>query len=212
MDAQKEGGARIGLPNQDSRGVRFGVISFNSLQPWCSEDLFCGQNARDLSYEEALLDLKREAVSLYDGLLEECCTAAAESGADREVGFDQEAFEQEWFAERKETWDRDDFIQDFVERNAEHIQIDEPIIEGEYDDVKYRISWLGGAPLLWVLEGPIGYVNRLCSLCVPNAGDLDSGFITGEGEGNSEDHRQILGQGFRSYVVPVSWLADDPQR
>lgn len=170
-------------------GIRYGVISFNSLQPWCSQDLFYGDKAVDLSWQEAVAELKREGLRQYEQLLEECCAAAAESGADREVDFDQEAFEEKWFAERKEPWDRDDFIDDFVERNAEHIQIDEPIIEGECDGVKYRISWLGGAPLLWVLEGPHITKADLCSPCVPNAGSLDS----------------INPEGFKCYDVPETW-------
>ena len=56
----------------------------------------------------------------------------------------------------------------------EEFQIDEPTIEGEYEGVKYHISWLGGAPLLWVFESPFVKPHAQCSPCVPGAGDLDS--------------------------------------
>lgn len=45
---------------------------------------------------------------------------------------------------------------------------------GESEGVKMRLSSLGGAPLLWILDSPYRATVRLCSPCVPNAGDLDS--------------------------------------
>lgn len=186
-------------------GIRYGVISFNSLQPWCNDDLFNGPTARDLSYEDALLQLKAEAGVEYDKVMERCDKLHGDKMAADVLDLLAQAF----FEAEGLEYDHDAFVERYIEEARENIQIDEPIIEGEYDGVKYRISWLGGAPLLWVLEGPIGYVNRLCSPCVPNAADLDSGFITGCGEGSSEDHAKTLEQGFRSYVVPVSWLASE---
>ena len=50
------------LPNRHPvTGVRYGVISFNELADWCNEDLFYGNQARDLSYEDALDELKADA-------------------------------------------------------------------------------------------------------------------------------------------------------
>jgi hypothetical protein len=83
---------------------------------------------------------------------------------------------------------------------AEMFQCDEPHITGKYDDIEYQVTWLGGAPLVWVLKGPIGSVNRLCSPCVPNAGDLDSGFIGGD-QVPPPDFK-----GYECYVVPPNWL------
>ena len=68
----------------------------------------------------------------------------------------------------EEDWDRtlDDRLSD--------VYIDEPIVEGECEGVKYRTSWLGGALHFWIFESPrIGLYSE-CSPCCPNAGDLDS--------------------------------------
>ena len=73
----------------------------------------------------------------------------------------------------EEDWDRtlDDRLSD--------VYIDEPIVEGECEGVKYRTSWLGGALHFFIFDSPC--INRyaLCSPCVPNAGDLDSLDIDG---------------------------------
>ena len=69
--------------------------------------------------------------------------------------------------------DEDDFDSE-LDLRAEHIEIDEPTIEGVYEGVHYHISWLGGAPLLWVFESPHINPHAQCSPCVPGAGDLDS--------------------------------------
>jgi hypothetical protein len=188
-------------------GIRYGVISFNSLQPWCSDDLFYGAQAKDISWQQAIEELVAEAKREYDDLLEECDTAMAEVDhwmSDRE----KEKFTERFFSEREARMDRDEFVEERVERRREHLDISEPGIEGTLDGVSYRISWLGGAPLLWVLEGPLGFANRLCSPCVPNAADLDGGF-----EPTSiplaDIHRDH--DGYLCYVVPQSWLADKPE-
>lgn len=72
------------------------------------------------------------------------------------------------------------------------LQIDEPTIEGEYEGVKYQISWLGGAPLLWVFWSPFVKPHAQCSPCVPGAGDLDS-----EGD-------------MLCYDVPDDWRTHEP--
>ena len=69
--------------------------------------------------------------------------------------------------------DEDDFDAELDSR-CDNLQIDEPIIEGECEGVKYHISWLGGAPLLWVFESLCTGMYAGCSPCVPGAGDLDS--------------------------------------
>ena len=86
--------------------------------------------------------------------------------------------------------DREHWEDRELERRADHIQIDEPIIEGECEFVSYHISWLGGAPLLWVFYSP--HVGRfdLCSPCVPNACNLTS----------PND------LGYEGYSVPPDWL------
>lgn len=69
-----------------------------------------------------------------------------------------------------------DDIEDMIDSRCEWFepQIDEPTIEGEYEGVKYMISWLGGAPLLWVFRSPYTGSYAQCSPCVPGAGDLET--------------------------------------
>lgn len=71
--------------------------------------------------------------------------------------------------------DQDD-IEDMIDSRCEWFepQIDEQTIEGEYEGVQYHISWLGGAPLLWVFKSPHINPHAQCSPCVPGAGDLGS--------------------------------------
>ena len=55
----------------------------------------------------------------------------------------------------------------------DHVYIEEPIIEFEYEGVKGRTSWLGGALNLWIFESPYTNTFALCSPCVPNVCNLD---------------------------------------
>lgn len=45
---------------------------------------------------------------------------------------------------------------------------------GWAEGMHLMLTSLGGAPMLWVLDSPYRAMVRLCSPCVPNAGDLDS--------------------------------------
>ena len=69
----------------------------------------------------------------------------------------------------------------------------EPTIEGQYEDVTYITSWLGGALNFFISQSP--YITdkaRLASPCVPNAGILD-----------------VLDGSVTSYDVPLSWRCND---
>jgi hypothetical protein len=64
---------------------------------------------------------------------------------------------------------------------------------GEEDGIKMMLSSLGGAPLLWVFFSPYLDMVRLCSPCVPNAGDLDS----------------PDGQGYQCYALNPEWYGEE---
>ena len=82
--------------------------------------------------------------------------------------------------------DDDEFFFDFYSDD-----IEEYLLEDE--DSKLLLSGLGGAPLIWIMKSPnIVYVQSLCSPCVPNAADLDSGLTT-------ED------EGYECYGLPDEW-------
>lgn len=140
------------MPNYNTEtGIPFGTIYLNNLDPDTASWLWT--EGIDLSYEEAYEDAKAEI----------------RSDIDQEI--------------QDGTFDPDeDDIEDEIALRLENldIQIDEPTIEGEYEGVKYMISWLGAAPLLWVFESPFTGRYHQCSPCVPGAGDLDSPDEDGE--------------------------------
>ena len=155
-----------GLPNCDENGIRYGVIAIQNLDPDVVEDLWYGYGAVDLSYQAAMEELDAEIGREADRLIE--------------TG-ELQAEDRDWYVDRETDKRRDD------------IQIDEPTIEGNYQGVHYQISWLGGAPLLWVLESPVISKAQPCSPCVPNAGNLDN----------------LSDDGIECYGVPRDWRRDE---
>ena len=105
----------------------------------------------------------------------------------REIGFEADDLEFD------DDTDREAWVESEFEKRAEGIQIEEPTIEGECDGVKYMISWLGGAPLLWCFESPVTGTFDLCAPCVPNACNLNS---------PNPD-------GYEGYTVPADWLEEE---
>lgn len=173
--------------------IRYGVISGNSLDPDVFQELFYGSQARDLTYEAVLRDLKVEAEVEADAYEEEVKVAIAEEdygllSNDRYV---DRRIEQMW--ETRGYDSAEDYVEQSVENRAANIHIEEPEIEGEYEGVKYRISWLGGSALLWCLESPHTGLFDLCSPCVPNACSLES---------PDPD-------GYEGYTVPDNWRYDN---
>lgn len=179
------------MTNQDEHGIRYSYFSFNELADWCGEVLFYGPQAKDLSYEEALEDLKAEAGAAYDNWADLADIAAAETDHGMSEQ-DREKFIEQWFEKSDIYADKDDFVQNYMDRNSENIQIDEPVIEGVLDGVSYRVSWLGGSPGGFILSSPYTSKFRLCSPCVPGACDL-----------SSPDP-----EGFIGYDVPPHWKRD----
>jgi hypothetical protein len=181
-------------------GVRFGVISMQSLDGDVQDELWYGPGAVDLSRQQADEDLRAELKQRYADAMEEAIEKAGYMCSTIE---DVPAYIDDYMQRKLGTAfidSAEDYIDWAYERECD-FQTDEPIIEGTYEGVKYRISWLGGAPILFVFEGPVGFANRLCSPCVPNAADLDGGFHEDEfaqdGDGDG---------GYLCYVVPRDWL------
>lgn len=104
-----------------------------------------------------------------------------------------EAAVEEFKREFTGTYEGDDLEYD-LDRALENFEpyIDEPVIEGEYEGVKYRIDWLGGAPIVFCVYSPLVGRFRPTSPCVPGAVDLDN-----------PDTGGIIG-----YAIPVGWLGD----
>jgi hypothetical protein len=176
------------MPNYNPEtGIRYGTIYLSHLDSDVANDLW--MNGENVSETQAYAELKSEIERDADGIEEEVAIAIAESdhallSSERFVDNEIEAAYL-----RLGYDDRDDYIDTRLERESENIQIDEPIIEGTCEGVRYAISHLGGAPLLWVFESPIISTARLCSPCVPNAGDLDS----------------LDDDGYECYGIPSTW-------
>lgn len=187
-------------------GIRYGVISCNSLDQDLVNDLFYGPQAEDLSYQAAYAEARAEAGSEYDCAKEEAEIAAAET--DRNMtDAEQECFIETWFEQHEMLSDRDEFIDQKLEMFSDICQIDEPTIVGEHEGVKYQITWLAGAPLVWILSGPEGSARQLCSPCVPNAADLDGGFVLdSEIPVDSDGYPLEDGEPYACYCPPRDWL------
>lgn len=156
------------IHNQDEHGIRYTLYSMNSIDSEMIETLLY-QHGKNIS-----------EAAVYE---EETARQKAEFDAAIEI-----------IAEYTDSFDVPNF-----EPNLDnfHVDIDEPIIEGTYQGVNYRTTWLGGAQLLWVFKSSIIGHFRLCSPCVPNACDGDSPTPRADG--------------FCGYAVPPDWLFVDPE-
>lgn len=76
-----------------------------------------------------------------------------------------------------------------IEECSDRFYDDEPVHKFEIDGVKGQTTWLGGALLVWIFKSPVISTVRLCSPCVPNAGNLD----------NPDP------DGYQAYDVPLDW-------
>lgn len=193
-------------------GIRYGVISMHSIDGDVANDLWYGPGATDLSYQAAYEEAKADAETLYDRHMEEAEIAASETDHNMSDA-EREAFIEDWFERNDIEFDKEVFVDSILERHSDMCCIDEPNIEGVYDGVHYLISWLGGAPLLRITQGPLAVADRLCSPCVPNAADLDGGYalaseVIDSLDGNKQTLSAVLEAGFQCYGVPRDWLND----
>lgn len=110
-------------------------------------------------------------------------------------------YEEAWGAfnsELRSLLDEED-INDETQRQVfnDGYQCDEPIVEGTYEGVKYRSSWLGGALHFFIFESPhVGYFMP-CSPCVPGAADLQT-------KADPNNLGQVI-TSVQGYDVPPDW-------
>ena len=72
-----------------------------------------------------------------------------------------------------------------------YYESDEDCFSLEAEGMKLELGWLGGAPLVWVIDSPVRADCGNCSPCCPGAGNLDS------------DHRYTTAGG--TYSLPLEW-------
>jgi hypothetical protein len=171
-------------------GIRYGCIYLNSLDPDVAEELWTG--GKNISELQAYKDIEAEIERDADNIEDEVRTAIAECDPSL-VG------NEDWFERRcEDAWNaagydsREDYIDSRIDAEMQDFTCEEPTISGTYEGVKYEISWLGGAPLLWALESPTISKARLCSPCCPGAIDLNS-----------------LDDDYEGYGIPDDWRAEE---
>lgn len=187
-----------------STGIRFGVISMQALDGDLQQELFYGPQAVDVSYNAAYCDARVAAELEWAGWIDEAAIAADEVDPNMN-DTDREWFIENHLVEHQGVSSEEDHVDHKLEEFNDCYVADEPTIDGEYEGVKYHISWLGGAPILYVFEGPVGFAASLCSLCVPNAADLDAGW----NEFETTDTDNAIEYVHECYVVPRDWLAKE---
>jgi len=159
------------MTNMDENGIRYGYIACNDLDNDLVHDLLY-VHGKDLSYEAAVEEEIARQRSVWEDECEAKAVQAQEEGTDLVLD------------------DFEPYLEDFDP------MIDEPIIEGEYQGVHYHVSWLGGAQNLFISKSPVIGYFRLCSPCVPGAGNLSQ--------------RAGHDDGYMAYDVPPDWRFRDP--
>ena len=138
-------------------GIPYGVVNGHTV-PYLHEEIFTsGDSTTFAAYKTELADAIRAALA---GVVEE--RTGKESAA--------RILDRLDFAEWAENI-LDSGLNDSLEFEEEEYDHTETTPDGK---VSYHLGYLGGAPLVWILESP--YVTQAphCSPCVPNAGDLDN--------------------------------------
>lgn len=164
-------------------GVRYTIYHINNdLHPDVWEDIFEGTNLTDREYLDDLDQrVRRALLELPDEVLEHI---NIESVAEEIM---------------------DTALCNGLQDNVEH---DEPVYEGETDGIKWRTTWLGGAPHLMVFESPYFGVGHGCSPCVPNAVDGSSLTMIFRDEDTASLHTQTERGLTYGYALPTTWLRD----
>lgn len=136
------------LPNIDPQtNIPYGVINGQSVPDLLDDILIHGTNLTYQYQQNELRDSIRSAID-YASLPER-----VRCRVDEEV---------------------DHLVEEVME--ARNLDVCGTEDEYEYEEANTRLwlTYLGGAPLIYVLRSPFVIGTRPCSPCVPNAGDLDN--------------------------------------
>lgn len=144
-------------------GIAYGYVAASDLEPEVVSELMYGHGATDLSYDQARNDAQAEAFAEWEQRCEEIDVQRQDDGPPPIVHADFEFDDQKF---------------------SDNYQCDEPTVEGTYEGVKYRSSWLGGALNFVIFESPhVTHFGKRASPCVPNAcilpPDVEQGSVNG---------------------------------
>ena len=190
-------------------GIPYGVVSMNSLKGWVWDEV--QNHCESLTYHYWSDEVRTELQQAIDELLEneqipkDDVKEALDLINDKEADIDT----LKWFLE---DIDEEGIYKDIIRQEYEP---DEEEYEGEIHDEKGSVhvflSYIGGAPTLWVAESPYTTETRECSLCVPNGGDLDSkeySFIN-RATGDWDFSRYLpQGNNWEPVTEPGTWFPD----
>ena len=180
----------------EKTGIAYGVVQGNNA-PTLLETIF--DNGNDDSYDAAKKEKINEILALLEGGDEDSLAHFINEHAHKDK-VESLAAAKEFLSEQgDETPSEDDAEAIFDSLNiGEHWESDEN--NYSYDDGKgnkFIMTYLGGAPLIYCIETTcIVQVKSLCSPCVPNAGDLDSGLVESGG--------------YECYGIPLSLRDEEP--
>lgn len=158
-------------------GIRYGVISQNSLPGEAVDDIFFGPHSKDLAWEAAIEDMKQQVMRCKEeDSYEERKTAlkkvlkyiVSERNLNDRIEEIIEHFNDETFGDDttiSKVWDV--IEQDFSDRSGDH-ECD-PLYEAH----GYRITKCLSNDL-FVSKSPFFTYAQFCSPCVPGACNLDS--------------------------------------
>jgi hypothetical protein len=153
-------------------GIRYGVIDARKV-PFLDEEIrLNGESISYQNYEEELTNQIRYALTEEDGDLKAVLDYYWMSDhAQQEIIESVNEHQGKWSEEEIE-----EISQQVMDElaNSGALEFDEEEYEYETEAEKYLLSYLGGAPLIWVMKSPFLTKARLCSPCIPNAGNLDS--------------------------------------
>lgn len=143
------------IPNVSTNGVAFGYVAANDLDGdvvavLLGHDL--GANVKNLSYDAAMKEAEAEQRAKWENNCETLEVAHQEAGTvcgpHPDFEFDEQAFNDGYNHE-------------------------EDVVEGVYEGITYRTSWLGGALNFWIFNSPlITTAADRGSPCIPNAAVL----------------------------------------
>jgi hypothetical protein len=177
----------LGRSNIDNEtGIRFGVISQNSINPDAMSEVW--DNSRDLSYEQAVENAKREIAACEDKAafvewFNENC--AGEIDVTDLVDLPDNIYTNEYWTFAEDNFNDAYSMSDCGER------------DWLYESEGYKLANCLQSDVM-VLASPYFTYAQFCSPCVPGACNLDSPLVTPPdwitgGEGFERDWQAIRG-------------------
>jgi hypothetical protein len=187
------------IPNiNPTTNIAYGVIQGNNA-PSLLDDIFTHGN--DDSFEAAKKEKVNEILALLEDGDEDMLAKFIDENTSHYVDDCMVEAKKILSEQGDDTPTEADADQIFDEYNvSENWESDES--NYSWDDGKgnkFLVTYLGGAPLIYCIETTcVVQVKSLCSPCVPNAGDLDSGLVESGG--------------FECYGIPLSLRDEEADR